>query len=180
MVSFIWSFRLCVCRFVNGLVDPLQQFAFARSIGSLASSINLPQNFVSLRHAATHEDLPSLMSLRSAAIQALSWLRERYWITSLSVNDIPPSKVDHESLDKALGNYKKFRKDTFKDRSKTHKEEISNSIREIEQWVECVNPIEYGVECVAERLWKKGGFISNSMSSVILFIIDFIVLIKYV
>ena len=53
--------------FVNGLVDPAQQGPFARSIASIAAQIGLPLWFVELRHAATHEDLPSLQVLRDAA-----------------------------------------------------------------------------------------------------------------
>lgn len=54
-------------RLVNGLVDPLQQGAYARSIASIATRIGLPQWLVELRHAATHEELPSLELLRSGA-----------------------------------------------------------------------------------------------------------------
>jgi len=52
---------------VNGLVDPLQVGAFARSIASIAVQLGLPSWLVELRHAATHEDLPSLELLREAA-----------------------------------------------------------------------------------------------------------------
>ena len=52
---------------VNGLVDPLQVGAYARSIASIASQLGLPLWLVELRHAATHEDLPSLELLREAA-----------------------------------------------------------------------------------------------------------------
>jgi ribosomal biogenesis protein LAS1 len=49
---------------VNGIVDPLQVGAFARSIASIASQLGLPLWLVELRHAGTHEDLPSLDLLR--------------------------------------------------------------------------------------------------------------------
>jgi ribosomal biogenesis protein LAS1 len=52
---------------VNGLVDPLQVGAYARSISSIAAQLGLPSWLVELRHAATHEDLPSLELLRDAA-----------------------------------------------------------------------------------------------------------------
>lgn len=54
-------------RLVNGLVDPLQLGAYARSIASIASQLDLPAWLVELRHAATHGDLPSLEVLRDAA-----------------------------------------------------------------------------------------------------------------
>ena len=60
------GYATAVIRFVNGLVDPLQSGPYARSIGSIAAQIGLPSWFVELRHAATHEDLPSLEVLREA------------------------------------------------------------------------------------------------------------------
>ena len=54
-------------RFVNGTVDPAQQGAYARSIAAIAQQLGLPLWFVEVRHASTHEDLPSLQILRSAA-----------------------------------------------------------------------------------------------------------------
>jgi len=58
---------------VNGLVDPLQQGAYARPIAHIASQIGLPAWLVELRHAATHEDVPSLEVLREAAQEVLSF-----------------------------------------------------------------------------------------------------------
>jgi ribosomal biogenesis protein LAS1 len=52
---------------VNGLVDPLQVGTYARSIASIATQLGLPLWLVEMRHAATHEDLPSLALLRDAA-----------------------------------------------------------------------------------------------------------------
>ena len=50
----------------RGLVDPLQLGAYARSIASIATQLGLPPWLVELRHAATHEDLPSIELLRQA------------------------------------------------------------------------------------------------------------------
>lgn len=63
------SYALAIVRLVNGLVDPLQQGVYARPISSIAAQIGLPSWLVELRHAATHEDLPSLNLLREAASQ---------------------------------------------------------------------------------------------------------------
>lgn len=54
---------------VNGLVDPLQFGQYARSIASIAAQLGLPLWLVELRHAATHEELPSLELLREGATQ---------------------------------------------------------------------------------------------------------------
>ena len=56
-------------RFVNGLVDPIQQNYYAISISTLAGQLNLPLWFVELRHASTHQHLPSLNVLRNASKQ---------------------------------------------------------------------------------------------------------------
>lgn len=61
------SYAAAIIRLVNGLVDPLQLGAYARSIASIAQQLGLPAWLVELRHAATHEDLPSLEVLRDAA-----------------------------------------------------------------------------------------------------------------
>lgn len=45
----------------------------------LARNLNLPASFVEIRHAATHEALPSLSVLRTVAIRALDWLWTNYW-----------------------------------------------------------------------------------------------------
>lgn len=49
------------------------------SMYAVAKSVGLPAAFVELRHQATHEQLPSLTKLRSAARKALDWVWEYYW-----------------------------------------------------------------------------------------------------
>lgn len=61
------AYASALIRLVNGLVDPLQLGAYARSIASIAAQLGLPAWLVELRHAATHEDLPSLQLLREAS-----------------------------------------------------------------------------------------------------------------
>lgn len=63
------NYALALIRFVNGLVDPLQKGVYARSIAGIASQIGLPISFVELRHACTHEELPSLQILREGCRQ---------------------------------------------------------------------------------------------------------------
>jgi len=63
------SYAAAVLRLVNGLVDPLQVGTYARPIASIAQQLGLPSWLVELRHAATHEDLPSIDLLREAARQ---------------------------------------------------------------------------------------------------------------
>jgi ribosomal biogenesis protein LAS1 len=46
---------------------------------SIAKNIGLPATFVELRHQCTHEELPSLPKLRSAAEKSLQWIWGNYW-----------------------------------------------------------------------------------------------------
>ena len=77
------QYSIIVVRAVNGLVDPSQQSYFADSVMSLASKIDIPGWIVELRHDATHNVLPSLSILRSAAHHMLQWLHRYYWTPQL-------------------------------------------------------------------------------------------------
>ncbi|RUS17970.1 Las1-like-domain-containing protein [Endogone sp. FLAS-F59071] len=90
-------YSMTFVRFVNGIVDPAQQGAFAQSVAGIAERMNLPLWFVELRHASTHEQLPSLQALRSGCEQALQWLYDNYWALSLR-NGIE----DSDDLQKAV------------------------------------------------------------------------------
>lgn len=46
---------------------------------SIAKLIGLPATFVELRHQCTHEQLPPLLKLRSAAKKSLDWIWDYYW-----------------------------------------------------------------------------------------------------
>ncbi|KAJ2787026.1 rRNA-processing protein las1 [Coemansia interrupta] len=72
-------YSMAMIRFVNTIVDLEQKGTFAQSVVSLAGKIGMPAWFVELRHAATHEQLPSLTVLQSACQQALGWLSDYYW-----------------------------------------------------------------------------------------------------
>ncbi|KAJ1724017.1 rRNA-processing protein las1 [Coemansia erecta] len=72
-------YSMAMIRFVNTIVDLEQKGTFAQSVVSLAGKIGMPAWFVELRHAATHEQLPSLAVLQSACQQALGWLSDYYW-----------------------------------------------------------------------------------------------------
>lgn len=73
------SYSTILVKFVNGLLDPLQQGVYAISLHHLATKINVPSHFVEMRHVCTHESMPSLVMLRLTAWRMLCWLRENYW-----------------------------------------------------------------------------------------------------
>ncbi|TPX66075.1 hypothetical protein SpCBS45565_g04717 [Spizellomyces sp. 'palustris'] len=70
---------LYLLRFVNGVVDANQRGMYATSVANIAEELGLPGWFVDLRHAGTHDQLPSLALLRSGCEQALQWLHTNYW-----------------------------------------------------------------------------------------------------
>lgn len=71
--------KLSSTSFVTGLLDSQQDKQRKMSMYSLAKTIGLPATFVELRHQATHEQLPSLSKLRTAARKALTWIWDYYW-----------------------------------------------------------------------------------------------------
>ncbi|EPY52511.1 Las1-like protein [Schizosaccharomyces cryophilus OY26] len=80
------SLSLAISRFVSGLLDPIQQSQYAVPMAILAKSIDLPTSFVEIRHAITHEELPSLPVLRQTANRALAWLYDHYWIRAANAS----------------------------------------------------------------------------------------------
>lgn len=86
-------------RAVNGLVDPSQQGIYATSVLTLAEKMGLPGWIVELRHDATHNQMPSLSVLRTAANTLVNWFYDFYWmpqmslLQSLSASSFPSSSV---------------------------------------------------------------------------------------
>ncbi|KAI1076267.1 Las1-domain-containing protein [Whalleya microplaca] len=73
------AYSAAFSRFVTGLLDSQQDKQRKLSMYSIAKTIGLPATFVELRHQATHEQLPSLLKLRTAAKRALVWIWDYYW-----------------------------------------------------------------------------------------------------
>ena len=100
------TFTTCI-HFVPGLVDPSQQSFFADSVLTLATRIDIPAWIVELRHDATHNALPNLSVLRSAANHMLGWLEQHYWnqqlvhLESLSSLCLPKSERRRVLRDKS-------------------------------------------------------------------------------
>ncbi|KIK71399.1 hypothetical protein GYMLUDRAFT_79471 [Collybiopsis luxurians FD-317 M1] len=132
------SYAAAVIRLVNGFVDPLQFGVYARSIAAIAAQLGLPAWLVELRHAATHEDLPSLELLREAARQSMSWLLHNYWLPTLDPSTAPQPKVAPlRPLDPILKEYKILLKLTTRDASlnKQYKQAKSSVFKDIEKWI---------------------------------------------
>ena len=68
------------------------------SMYGVAKSVGLPATFVELRHQATHEQLPSLTRLRTAAKKGLEWIWEYYWKHLPEVEDEDEKRVKGEDV----------------------------------------------------------------------------------
>ncbi|KAI9142440.1 Las1-like-domain-containing protein [Paraphysoderma sedebokerense] len=114
-------YTIAIVRFVNGIADQAQKGVYAKSIANLAEQMGLPTWFVDLRHAGTHEHLPSLAVLRTGCNQILSWLSDNYW-------DLQPNYAGElkAELQKLLVQYKNIMKGRKHGRSKKTKKASSN------------------------------------------------------
>lgn len=72
-------YSIAVIRAVNGLVDTRQQSYYAESVLSIATNMGIASWIVELRHDSTHNELPSLSTLRDACDHLLNWLQCKYW-----------------------------------------------------------------------------------------------------
>lgn len=125
-------------RLVNSLVDPLQQGLYARPVALLAAELGLPGWLVELRHAATHDDLPSVAVLTEAGREALAYLDNAYWRPTLD----PPTRVDSAEswaahtavLPGLLAAYKPLAKQVARDAS-TYPGPLKASLAELKTWV---------------------------------------------
>ncbi|KAI8951360.1 Las1-like-domain-containing protein [Xylaria longipes] len=86
------AYSAAFSRFVTGLLDGQQDKLRKMSMYTIAKTIGLPATFVELRHQATHEQLPSLSKLRSAANDALVWIWHFYWKDLAHVNKENPGE----------------------------------------------------------------------------------------
>ncbi|KAJ7275427.1 Las1-like-domain-containing protein [Mycena haematopus] len=137
-LSLRHSYAAAIIRLVNGLVDPLQLGAYARSIASIANQLGLPPWLVELRHAATHEDLPSLELLRQAARESMVWLLHNYFLPTINPSTMaPPQSPPLRPLAPVLKQYKSLRKIITRDASlrSQYQQEIKTVFRDVERWI---------------------------------------------
>ncbi|KAJ7770825.1 Las1-like-domain-containing protein [Mycena maculata] len=137
-LSLRHSYAAAIIRLVNGLVDPLQLGAYARSIASIANQLGLPPWLVELRHAATHEDLPSLELLRQAARESMAWLLHNYFLPTLNPSTVAPQQAAPlRPLAPILKQYKSLRKIVARDASlrSQYQQEIKGVFRDVERWI---------------------------------------------
>lgn len=90
----------------------------------IARQIGMPSEFVSLRHEATHDELPSAGRMKIAATEGLDWLWKVYWsrledptiVGETGIEDVGRQKVE---MRKVLKEFRKVRKDAFRTKTET-------------------------------------------------------------
>eukprot|EP00871_Galdieria_phlegrea_P000235 jgi/Galph1/1211/GphlegSOOS_G6042.1 len=80
---FSLALAMAIARFVNGLVDNLQDSAYALSVSSLAYQLGLPSFVAEMRHDISHNALPSREGLLFASKECLEWLKKYYFLSQL-------------------------------------------------------------------------------------------------
>ncbi|KAG8666117.1 hypothetical protein FPOAC1_010920 [Fusarium poae] len=94
------AYSAAFSRFVTGLLDSHQDKQRKQSMYAVADTIGLPATFVELRHQCTHEQLPSLAKLRTAARKALLWIWDYHW-----------KQLDEDSSDPCLDELERWPKE---------------------------------------------------------------------
>ncbi|KAH9046478.1 Las1-domain-containing protein [Lactarius hengduanensis] len=139
-LSLRQSYATAIIRLVNGLVDPLQLGTYARSISSIAAQIGLPAWLVELRHAATHEDLPSLELLRDGVKECLTWLLHNYFRPTLDptlAHVAPQIRHSLRPAEPLLRRYKGLLKSLARDDDAAQRRnaDVRAVLRELERWL---------------------------------------------
>ena len=89
------AYSAAFSRFVTGFCDigrQKERTLEPSSMLDIAKQIGMPAEFVALRHEATHEELPGIQRLVTAAEQALTWLWDVYW-SRLESSESPESTM---------------------------------------------------------------------------------------
>lgn len=159
---------MAVVRFINGMVDPLQtgelapqcQYhaeilgPYARPISHLAASIQIPASLISLRHRATHEDLPPLPLLRQSVLQAIHYLHTFSFLPLLASSSTQPAYEGRDRAEKLVGRWKRLMKDRLRDREVAEDTARAKELRRVRRGLESEE-----VEDVVEALCGTEGMI---------------------
>ncbi|XP_053086492.1 ribosomal biogenesis protein LAS1L isoform X1 [Pangasianodon hypophthalmus] len=81
--DLVLLYGMALTRFVN-LILERKQGRVAKPLRHLASTMNIPEWIVNLRHDITHRRLPTLKWCRKGCEFVLNWLQQQYWSRQLS------------------------------------------------------------------------------------------------
>ncbi|KAI5089653.1 ribosomal biogenesis protein LAS1L, partial [Silurus meridionalis] len=116
--DLVLLYGMALTRFVN-LILERKHGRVARSLRHLASTINIPEWIVNLRHDITHRRLPTLTWCRKGCEFVLNWLQQQFWSRQLSsLSDWNSSSEEEEDEE---------------ERMKRQEEELIHKQKEIEK-----------------------------------------------
>lgn len=121
------TYTAAFTRFVTGFCDigrAREGTLAPSSMLEIARQIDMPAHFVTLRHEATHEELPSLQRLVAATREALEWLWRVYWsrleepqlvrLPEANGNAVGVVAEEKEEARRILRGYRTVRRQAFK------------------------------------------------------------------
>lgn len=147
---------MAIVRLINGMVDPLQTGTpditadchislvaafshlgpYARPIAHLAATLHIPPSLISLRHRATHEDLPPLPLLRSSVLQCIAYLHTYSFLPLLAESSTQPIHVTPDRAMRLIARYKRVSKDKARDRDVDDTGHRAKQLRKIKRALE--------------------------------------------
>ena len=95
---------------------------YARPISHIAASLGIPPSLISLRHRATHEDLPPLTLLRQAVHSTINYIHHYSFLPLLATHSTEPIRRTKEKTERIEGLVKNW-KTTMKGRLK-HRDDL--------------------------------------------------------
>ncbi|WWC58577.1 uncharacterized protein I303_101120 [Kwoniella dejecticola CBS 10117] len=156
---------MAIVRFINGLVDPLQNGPYARPISHLAATLSISPSLISLRHRATHEDLPPLALLHQSLLSCISYLHYYSFLPLLSSSsasagmNIPAGMVEKMHADKKkieglLKRWKKVMKTRLREREVREEDQSAVELRKIKKLLQA-----FEGSLIIDCLLAKGGIV---------------------
>ncbi|WWD09348.1 hypothetical protein V865_007471 [Kwoniella europaea PYCC6329] len=158
---------MAIVRFINGLVDPLQNGPYARPISHLASSLSIPPSLIALRHRATHEDLPPLALLHQSLLSCISYLHYYSFLPLLSSSStsasLPPGvlermKEDERRVEGLIKRWKKVIKFRLREKEVREQDQSALELNKIKGSLQ-----NHDLRLIVNVLIGEGGLVPSSI-----------------
>lgn len=104
-------------RFITGFCDTAPKASVKRSMYDVATELNMPEQWVEVRHEITHGEIPDLRILEQCTNEAIDWLWEYFW-TKLASGSQILSIGNRLSLKDLLKSLLRARKDQLRHQKK--------------------------------------------------------------
>lgn len=147
------------CRFVTGFCDigrHKERTLEPSSMLEIARQIDMPAEFVALRHEATHEDLPGIQRLVTATQGALEWLWKVYWSRLDESEDAETTLVALPALKNEaatiLRSFRRSKRDALRSKTHTSPEQLAEMGRTCDSLVDLCKDSRTRTKALADVL----------------------------